>query len=64
MGHKYGYRSFDNGDQSRNTLPSTWWTMGELFQNNHHKTDEAPTSRLAVRDDPTWQVMRLSQGFE
>src|SRR5215510_13457056 len=37
-GHKFGYRNFDtrDGDQSKNTLPFDFLTLGELFQNNHH----------------------------
>jgi stearoyl-CoA desaturase (delta-9 desaturase) len=59
-GHRYGYRSFDNGDDSRNTLPFDFLTAGELFQNNHHKFAMSPN--FAVRRfelDPTYQVMRL-----
>jgi stearoyl-CoA desaturase (delta-9 desaturase) len=36
-GHKYGYQNFDNHDDSKNTLVFDFLTMGELFQNNHHK---------------------------
>ena len=59
-GHKYGYRNFDNGDQSVNTLPWDLLIGGELFQNNHHKFGMAPN--FAVRRfelDPTFQVMRV-----
>ena len=41
-GHKYGYRNFDNGDASRNTLIFDSVTCGELFQNNHHKYAMSP----------------------
>jgi stearoyl-CoA desaturase (Delta-9 desaturase) len=36
-GHKYGYRNFGTRDQSRNVLPWDVVTLGELFQNNHHR---------------------------
>jgi stearoyl-CoA desaturase (delta-9 desaturase) len=36
-GHKYGYRNFATRDQSRNVVPWDVFTLGELFQNNHHR---------------------------
>jgi stearoyl-CoA desaturase (Delta-9 desaturase) len=36
-GHKYGYRNFGTRDQSRNVVPWDVFTLGELFQNNHHR---------------------------
>jgi len=58
-GHKYGYRNFDTRDFSRNTLPFDFLTLGELFQNNHHKSGMAPN--FAVRwfeIDPTYFAIR------
>jgi stearoyl-CoA desaturase (delta-9 desaturase) len=59
-GHKYGYTNYDNGDASRNTLWFDFVTLGELFQNNHHKFAMSPD--FAARKweiDPTYWVIRL-----
>jgi stearoyl-CoA desaturase (delta-9 desaturase) len=59
-GHKYGYQNFDNGDASRNTLPFDFVTLGELFQNNHHKFAMSPN--FAARRwelDPTYLAIRV-----
>jgi len=58
-GHRYGYRNFALDDDSRNSLPIDLLTMGELFQNNHHKHCMRPN--FAVRRfevDPCYQIMR------
>jgi stearoyl-CoA desaturase (delta-9 desaturase) len=61
FGHTYGYRNFeDTGDQSRNSLVVDFLTMGELFQNNHHKLPSRPN--FAVRKfeiDPAYLLLKL-----
>ncbi len=41
FGHKRGYRNYKNlSDNSKNTLPIDILMMGELYQNNHHKSPQ------------------------
>ena len=59
-GHKYGYRNFDSSDHSRNVLVWDLVTLGELFQNNHHRFGQSP--KFAVRwfeIDPTYPLVLL-----
>ena len=59
-GHKYGYRNFDTRDQSRNVLPWDLVTLGELFQNNHHRHGQAPNfAQRAFEWDPAYLFVRL-----
>jgi stearoyl-CoA desaturase (delta-9 desaturase) len=59
-GHKIGYRNYDSDDHSKNTLVLDFLTMGELFQNNHHKWGQSPNFAVrAFEIDPSYQIMRL-----
>ncbi|MBD3257809.1 acyl-CoA desaturase [candidate division GN15 bacterium] len=60
-GHKYGYVNYrETEDQSRNTLPLDFLTMGELFQNNHHRAPgRANFAHKRFEFDPTYPVVRL-----
>lgn len=59
-GHKYGYQNHQNGDHSRNSLPWDFLLMGELFQNNHHKSaNNANFAQKWWEFDPTYPVIRV-----
>ncbi len=61
-GHMYGYRNFETtaDDRSRNTLVFDFVTMGELFQNNHHKFSMSPNfAARRFEVDPTYPVIKL-----
>lgn len=57
-GHKYGYSNYENDDHSKNSLPIDFLMMGELFQNNHHKSpNNINFARKWYEFDPTFPVI-------
>lgn len=63
-GHRYGYRNFDTSDASRNFLPIDFVTLGELYQNNHHRASRRPNfAARRFEFDPTYQVLRILDGL-
>lgn len=59
-GHKYGYSNYDNDDHSKNTLPLDFLMMGELFQNNHHKSPNSPNfARKWYEFDPSYPIIKV-----
>lgn len=59
-GHRYGYRNFHTRDRSRNFLPFDVLTLGELFQNNHHRAAGRPNFAARWFEvDPTYAVLRV-----
>jgi len=60
FGHKLGYRNYDSDDNSKNTLVFDVLTMGELFQNNHHKWGQSPNfANRWFEIDPTYQAIKV-----
>lgn len=59
-GHKYGYRNYDEPDQSKNTLAFDFLMLGELFQNNHHHAGARPNFAFKWWEfDPVYPVIKI-----
>ncbi len=63
-GHKLGYRNFESPDNSRNTLSFDFLTLGELFQNNHHKFPGRPNfAKRWWEIDPGYLTLRAMEAL-
>lgn len=59
-GHRYGYRNYATDDASRNVLPVDVLTLGELFQNNHHRASgRVDFATRWFEFDPTHAILRI-----
>ena len=59
-GHKYGYSNYNNDDHSKNTVPVDIFLMGELMQNNHHKSSNSINfAKKWYEFDPTYPIILL-----
>ena len=59
-GHKYGYSNFENHDHSKNTIPIDIFLMGELMQNNHHKSPNSINfAKKWYEFDPTYPIIKI-----
>lgn len=57
-GHKYGYSNYNNSDHSKNTVPIDIFLMGELMQNNHHKSpNNVNFAKKKFEFDPTFPLV-------
>ena len=59
-GHKYGYSNYDNDDHSKNSIPIDIFLMGELMQNNHHKSPNSINfAKKWFEFDPTFLIILM-----
>lgn len=64
-GHKYGYSNFENDDHSKNSLPMDFLMLGELFQNNHHKSPNSLNfAKKWYEFDPSYPVIKAMHGLK
>lgn len=62
LAHRFGYQTFQTGDNSRNNHLVGWLVFGEGFQNNHHAHPEsAKFSVLKTEVDMGYALCRLGQ---
>ncbi|MES3018086.1 MAG: acyl-CoA desaturase, partial [Bacteroidota bacterium] len=55
-----GYSNHDNDDHSKNSLPLDFLMMGELFQNNHHKSPNSVNfANRWFEFDPSYPIIKM-----
>ena len=64
LGHRFGSRRFEAGDQSRNSPWLALVTLGDGWHNNHHRFPLSARHGLSWREpDPTWWALRGLAGL-
>ena len=59
IGHRFGTRRYETGDHSRNNAFLALISLGEGWQNNHHRFPGAARAGFfAWEFDPTWWMLR------
>jgi stearoyl-CoA desaturase (delta-9 desaturase) len=59
LGHRYGTRRYQTGDHSRNNAFLSLISLGEGWQNNHHRFPGAARAGFFSWEfDPTWWLLR------
>jgi fatty-acid desaturase len=60
LGHTWGYRNFDTGDNSRNNIVSSILSLGEGWHNNHHYSPYKWNTRIKWWEfDPPALIIKL-----
>lgn len=64
VGHYFGYRNFQTGDDSTNIVPWALWIGGEELHNNHHAYPTSAKFSLRWYElDIGWMYIRVLQFF-
>ncbi len=64
LAHRYGYKNFDNGDESRNNTFVAWFVFGEGYQNNHHaRPSSAKFSVKRFEFDSGYVMARIAKAL-
>src|ERR1043165_1406749 len=64
IGHYFGYRNFQTGDDSTNMVPWAAWIGGEELHNNHHAYPTSAQFSLRWYEfDLGWMYIRIMQSL-